>query len=264
MNWLDWVILLAIVLSIIRGFRRGLIRTLFGAFKYFISFVLILFYAPGLGEFLTRPWNLTQNIALSIKDMVNLPGHLYNDSLQILNLNQRLSQGDFPIEEFSSSLSYIISNLEIPQALPEILNSLFNKESIIEYLLKVGPDFSSYPIENMEELVFYTLASFIAKLIAISIGSLVIIIVVFFLTHFIISLFHKISAESAKLNLANRFMGALFNGGICFLVLVLILEVITPLLCYFMIDPNQSMTFSMILNTSFHIRPWLEHALLNM
>ena len=264
MNWLDWVIILLVAFSIIRGFYYGLFRTLIGTIRYLISFILILFYSPKLGEYLTRPWNLTQTIALSIRDMVNLPGDLYNNSIQISNLTQSLNQGDFPVEKFSSSLSYIISHLEIPETLQNILNSLFNKESIIKYLLKVVPDFSKFQIHNMEDLVFYTLGSFIAKLIAISIGAIVIIIGVFIIAQFLISIFNKLTERSESLKFVNRFMGAIFNASICFLVIVLLVQVITPLLCYFMIDPKQSIMFSIILDTSFDIRPWLEHALLNM
>lgn len=264
MSWLDWILIVIISFSLFSGYRNGLIRTLLGTLKYFISFALIILYGPLLGEFLTRPWNLTRVIAMSISDMMKLPGDFYTNSIKIIELNQHLSEGNFPIEEFSHSLKYIISHVELPSILRDILNSLFNRDNIIEYLLKVSPDFSGYGIENMEELVFYTLASFIAKLIAISVGAIVIIIGVFLLTHFLISMFHKITEAHASMNLTNRFCGALFNGGICILVLILVLEVITPLLCYLMIDPTQSIMFSAILNTSFHIRPWLEHALLNM
>ncbi len=264
MNWLDWVLLAIIALSVLSGIRYGLIRALLGTLKYLISFVLVIFCGPQLGEFLTGPWNLTQNIALSISDMMNLPGDFYTQSIQISELSQRINVGDFPTEEFSTSLQYIISNMELPQILRDIVNSLFNKDSIIQYLLQASPDFSHYPIDNMEGLVFYTLASFIAKLIAISIGAMVIIIAVFFITHFVISIFHKIAEDDPGLNLLNRCMGGLFNLGVCFLVLVLIMEVITPLLCYFMIDPTQSIILSIIMDSSFHIRPWLEYAIMNM
>ncbi len=264
MSWLDWVIIILILLSLIRGFYTGFVRSLLGTLKYLVSFIVILFFGPQLGSFLTKPWNLTQTIALSIKDMVNMPGNLYEQAIHLTGLTQELNQGNFPVEEFSSSLKYIISNLELPQTLRDILTSLFQKENIIEYLLKAVPDFSAFPIKNMEELVFYTLGSFIAKLIAISIGALIIIISIFLISHFIIAIFEKIAKEDPVLNLTNRFIGAVFSGGISVLVLILVLELLTPLLCYFMIEPSQSMIFSIVLNTSFHIRPWLEHALLNM
>lgn len=264
MSWLDWIIVILLAASIFRGFQNGLVRSLFGTLKYLISFVLILFFGPQVGDFLTRPWNLTQSIALSIRDMINLPGNFYTEPIQISEVSQKISEGVFPIEEFSSSLSYIISHLELPQTLRDILNTLFAKYSISEYLLQAGPDFSNYPIGNMEELVFYTLASFIAKLIAISIGAAVILIVVFCMTRFMISIFERVSAESPGLKWSNRCMGALYSGGIIFLVLIIFVELMTPLLCYMMIDPNQSLMFSVILDTSFHIRPWLERALMNM
>lgn len=264
MSWLDWALIGILSLSIISGFRFGLVRALLGTLKYFISFVLILLYAPRLGEFLVSPWNLTQNIALSINDMVNLPGNLYTQSIDISKLSQLISLDEIPLDQFVSSLKYIISQLELPQILRDILTSLFNQESIREYLLQVSPEFSNFPIDNLEGLACYTLGSFIAKLIAISIGSLVIIIVSVFLTQFFISLFHKMTAAKKEVNLTYRLLGSLFNFGICFFVLVLVVEVITPLLCYLMIDPTQSLMLSVIMNTSFHIRPWLEHAVLHM
>lgn len=264
MSWLDWIIVTLLAVSLLRGFQYGLIRALLGTLKYLISFTLILFFGPLVGEFLTRPWNLTQNIALSLQDMVNLPGNLFTKSVQISEVSQKIGEGIFPIDDFSSSLNYIISHLELPQTLRDILNSLFAKESISQYLLQASPNFSHYPIDNMEELVFYTLASFIAKLIAISIGAVVITIVVFCMTRFLISIFERVASEHPSLNWSNRCMGALYNVGMGFLVLIIFLELITPLLCYMMIDPNQSLMFSVILDTSFHIRPWLERALLNM
>lgn len=264
MSWLDWIIVILLATSILRGFHHGLIRALLGTLKYLISFVLILFFGPQMGDFLTKPWNLTQNIALSIQDMVNLPGNFYTEPIQISELSQKISEGVFPIEEFTSSLSYIISHLELPKTLQDILHSLFAKYSISEYLLQASPNFSNYPIGNMEELVFYTLASFIAKLIAISIGAAVILIIIFCMTRFMISFFEKVSAESSGLKWSNRCIGALYSGGIVFLVLIIFLELMTPLLCYMMIDPSKSLMFSVIMDTSFYIRPWIERALMNM
>lgn len=263
-SWLDWALICILSLSIISGFRFGLIRALLGTLKYLISFVLILLYAPRLGEFLISPWNLTQNIALSINDMVNIPGSLYTTSVDIAQLSQLIRLEQIPLEQFSSSLKYMIAHLELPQVLRDILNSFFNQESIKEYLLQASADFSRFPINNLEDLAFYTLGSFIAKLIAISIGALVIIIFAIFFTQFIISIFYKMTAENNGVNMLNRVMGGLFNFGICFWVLIFMVEVITPLLCYLMIDPAQSFMLSVVMNTSFHIRPWLEHAILHM
>lgn len=264
MIWLDWVILTIIFINMLHGFYLGTFRTCISAVKYPIAFVLILMFGPQAGEFLLRPWNLTQNIALSLKDMVMLPDQFYQHTIQISRLGEELGRGDSLAAKLYASIQEILLHIEIPQTLRDLITSIFQPGRIAEYLTHSGADFQKYSIENLGELAFYTLGSFIAKLFAISLGAIVIIVVIILISHFVLAMFNQVGDSEVRIGLPSRFVGAAFKGGVCFFVLVLLLEFSTPLLCYFMIDPNHSVVFSAVANSAHHIRPWVERVLLTM
>lgn len=263
MIWLDWVIIGIIVVNVIVGYFQGFGRALVGMIKYPVSVILILFCGPQVGMMLTKPWNLTQTIALSLKDMFTLPVSL-NQPMEVTGLSAQLGHGSFPVKSFLTGMDSMVSGLEFPPFFRDLIGSMFGQEQLIGYITKSSPQLAEYPIHNVADLAFYTLASMIAKFIAVAVGAIVIFALVSCISYVLITLLNKVSRDAASFSMGNRVLGAVLKGGICVAAVMLIIEFTTPLLCYFTFDPNQSWVFSTVLNSSFHIRPWLEHAVLNM
>lgn len=263
MIWLDWVLIGLVILNIVHGYFQGFGRTLIGMIKYPVSIVLILLCSPQVGTLLTKPWNLTQTIALSLKDMFTLPVSL-NQPLQVSGLSAQLGHGAFPTKSFLTGMNSMVSGLEFPPFFHDLVQPLFGQEQLMDYIAKSSPHLVQYPIHNVADLAFYTLASMIAKFIAIAVGAIVIFILVSCISYVLTSFFTKASHEVGSFNLTNRLLGAAVKGGLCVITVMLFIEFTTPLLCYFTFDPTSSWVFSTVLNSSFPIRPWLEHAVLNM
>ena len=264
MIWLDWVILIIIVVSIVRGYFLGLVKTLLGAIQYVVSFGLIYFTGPQVGAFLTRPLHLTDTIAESLRDIVTLPAGFFHGSYQVSLLSDQLSQGAFPYQKFITDLFQVVNNMDIPPALRHMLVSMLQKNQTVGFLMKTAPDLQQYPIHNLGDLAIYSLSSIIANFIAVAVGTLVITVVVACITYFIIALTNKMSKDLAPMGIVNRWSGAIVNGVACFIFLLLVLQIVTPMLCFFTIDPNNSLLVSTIMNKTSLIWPWLQSVLMKM
>jgi hypothetical protein len=195
--------------------------------------------------------------------MFTLPVSL-NQPMQVSGLSAQLGHGAFPTKSFLTGMDSMVSGLEFPPFFRDLISSLFGQEQLVDYITKSSPQLAQYPIQNVADLAFYTLASMIAKFIAIAVGAIVIFVLVACISYVLITLFNKVSHDATTLNVTNRVLGAVLKGGICIVAVMLLIEFTTPLLCYFTFDPTQSWVFSTVLNSPFHIRPWLEHAVLNM
>lgn len=264
MSWLDWLIIAIIVGSLVRGYFLGLVKTLLGALQYVVSFILIYFTGPQVGAFLTRPLHLTQNIADSLRDMISVPASFFHGSYAVSQLSDQLSSGGFPYQKFFTDLSQVVTNLDIPPALRQMLFSMLQKDRTIGYLMKTAPDLSNYPVHNLGDLAIYSLSSIIANMIAIAVGTLVITVVMACITYFIIAFTNRMTKDSIQLTVINRVLGSVVNGVACFIFVLLVLEIVTPLLFVMSIDPHQSIVVSTVLNSTSYIRPWLERVLMSM
>lgn len=64
LNWLDWLLLVLLIIAAVRGYRRGAIREIGGLVAYIVSVMAAVIYAPRLAEYLVRAFPvLTDRLA---------------------------------------------------------------------------------------------------------------------------------------------------------------------------------------------------------
>ena len=76
MNWLDWLILLIVVLGAINGVKRGFVLSLFSLAGAVLALAAGWHFAPAVVEYFESAWNWQSNLSHYLVEVVPFPEHV--------------------------------------------------------------------------------------------------------------------------------------------------------------------------------------------
>lgn len=107
MNWLDWLIVIVLVLSALRGVRSGFLKSVSGLAGMIIGLVVAFTYHRDLAAYLTTRWDIEDKIQPLLENLFKgwLPaGETLTHTLVPGQLTAALPAGPNPLEPFGDYL----------------------------------------------------------------------------------------------------------------------------------------------------------------
>lgn len=234
-NWLDVVFILIIVWGGLRGYHRGLARTLLSLTGLVIAFPAAGLLTPQAAAYVNDSWQATPSVAEFLERHVALPAGLSSAPISTIVAED------------------VVDKLRVFQ-LPEGYIGTVGK-----VVSELGAAASTHGVQTIGEFVFFGMAAILVNTL--------LFILLFALVRGLFALLTAGMAEKAGLGMIgvlNRLAGMATGMALTSAVLMTVLGVVSSLLSIGLLRPiaelvSNSMIAQRLLNLFYLVTPWIRH-----
>lgn len=201
MNWVDYVILVIVLLGAWRGYRKGFLAAFAKLASYILGFLgAVLFYKP-FAEYLSKISALKAWVIQSAGQYIHLPENLQKIPIQSLSINK--------VQDALNTMS-----------LPEMY-----KKQVAEMIQQLGVIANKADVFTISDAIHQLIAGVIIKIIAF----IILILVIEVCTSLIFAIFSKLMKYSPA-GFLDKGAGIILGSTRSILVVTLTLAVANPIL----------------------------------
>lgn len=211
MNWLDFGLIIFVIIFIIVGLKRGFMTTILSSFSFSINLILSFFLCKPAANLLNSLFNLESSIANS-----------YSTKLIHASSDFSINLLEIPEAELNSFVQNTINNSGLSDFTNKLTNLFLNNNSLYSTLHN-----SSHSIRTLSDIIASAYANFFTTIISFALCVCVIYIIVW-----ILGLIVNKLRTIGFIKVVDDILGLIYGIFRCFIVLIiisLIIKLMSPL-----------------------------------